>query len=93
MRVEPASKQVRNTKMSLNKNAAGESVILEHDLYGNRRRHLGLDLYPVRKHTDRSILRESSLEKMRFAKWSATREMSRSLSFTERRIITSADSS
>lgn len=39
-RVEPAAKQVRNTKMRLNKNAAGESVILEIQIAGENFRHI-----------------------------------------------------
>jgi hypothetical protein len=39
-RVEPVSKQVRNTKMRLNKNAAGESVILEIQIAGENFKHI-----------------------------------------------------
>ena len=38
--VEPAPKQVRNTKMRLGKNAAGQSVILEIQIAGEKVKHI-----------------------------------------------------
>ena len=39
-RVEPASKSMRNTKVSLGKNAAGQSVILEIQIAGESVKHI-----------------------------------------------------
>jgi hypothetical protein len=39
-RVEPATKQVRNTKVRFGKNAAGESVILEIQIAGEKINHI-----------------------------------------------------
>ena len=41
-RVEPAAKELRNTKVRLGKNAAGQSVILEIQIAGEKVRHIPL---------------------------------------------------